>query len=139
MPFYDYHCTLCDHRFERYGSVKSPHPKKCPACGKQKGFYQVLGAVIGVHGGEPTCVGQVAERNTKKLSSEQYEAIMNEGRDTPYKGPLPKGATLGPKKKKGKTPWWRDGSIPGLKKMDEPLDLKKVKDINKYIEHGDMR
>jgi len=37
MPLYDYCCSDCGHKFEKLVvSVKSPHPRKCPKCGKLK-------------------------------------------------------------------------------------------------------
>ncbi len=139
MPFYDYHCSLCDHRYEEFRSVTAKPPKQCPRCKKRKGFYQVLGAVIGVHGGEPTTVGQLAERNEKGMSRERHEQLLNEGRTDVYTGPIPKGGKVLPTKPKAPTPWWRSGEVEGLKKMDKPLDLKKVRDINQYIATGDMK
>lgn len=34
------------------------------------------------------------------------------------------------------TPFWRDGSIEGVKKLDKPLNVEKVPDVNKYIQTG---
>lgn len=33
MPFYDYRCTACDHRFEVLQKINDPAPAACPACG----------------------------------------------------------------------------------------------------------
>jgi len=36
MPTYEYECTACGHKFEKFQSIKAAHIKKCPECGKQK-------------------------------------------------------------------------------------------------------
>ncbi|MDE2404149.1 MAG: phosphatase PAP2 family protein [Sphingomonadales bacterium] len=33
MPFYDYRCPTCDHRFEVLAKISDPAPSACPACG----------------------------------------------------------------------------------------------------------
>ena len=32
MPIYAYHCTACDHRFDRLQKLSDPDPDACPAC-----------------------------------------------------------------------------------------------------------
>ncbi|HAS83428.1 MAG TPA: FmdB family transcriptional regulator [Verrucomicrobia bacterium] len=32
MPTYEYECTKCNHRFERFQSMKDEHVKRCPEC-----------------------------------------------------------------------------------------------------------
>ena len=34
MPTYEYHCSACDHRFEKLQSIKDSPIRKCPECGK---------------------------------------------------------------------------------------------------------
>lgn len=36
MPTYEYECTACGHKFEKFQSIKAAPIKKCPECGKQK-------------------------------------------------------------------------------------------------------
>jgi putative FmdB family regulatory protein len=36
MPTYDYSCTACRHRFERFESMNDDGAKACPKCGKKK-------------------------------------------------------------------------------------------------------
>jgi putative FmdB family regulatory protein len=36
MPTYDYSCTACRHRFERFESMGDDGAKVCPKCGKKK-------------------------------------------------------------------------------------------------------
>ena len=34
MPTYDYLCSNCEHKFEKFQSITSGNLKKCPECGK---------------------------------------------------------------------------------------------------------
>ena len=36
LPTYDMQCDACNHELEVVHAISEPHPKKCPACGKQK-------------------------------------------------------------------------------------------------------
>lgn len=36
MPFYDYCCQSCDHRFEVVQKLIDPGPAQCPACEQGK-------------------------------------------------------------------------------------------------------
>jgi putative FmdB family regulatory protein len=36
MPTYEYECTACGHKFEKFHSIKATPIKKCPECGKSK-------------------------------------------------------------------------------------------------------
>jgi len=36
MPTYDYACSACGHRFERFEGIREGGPKSCPECGKRK-------------------------------------------------------------------------------------------------------
>lgn len=36
MPFYDYGCPSCDHRFEVLQKLGDPAPAQCPACGHER-------------------------------------------------------------------------------------------------------
>ena len=47
MPTYDYQCTACGHRFERFHGPKESVDSKCPACGKKK-VERLLGTGGGI-------------------------------------------------------------------------------------------
>lgn len=34
MPTYEYQCSSCGHRYEKFQSIKAAPIKRCPACGK---------------------------------------------------------------------------------------------------------
>jgi putative FmdB family regulatory protein len=141
VPTYEYQCDNCDHHYEEFRSILSEHPTNCPMCGISFGdcFRQIYDQVgqVGIVYGDPKTIGQQAELNAKRLGKEKMELIKDEMRNrTPnFTGKLPKGAKLN--KMQRKTPWWREGKLPGLKKLDKPLDVDKVKDVKKYIETGD--
>jgi putative FmdB family regulatory protein len=41
MPTYEYACTACDHRFERFESIKAKPDTSCPKCKKKKAERQI--------------------------------------------------------------------------------------------------
>ncbi len=73
-----------------------------------------------------TTFGQQSEYNYKKLGKEQA-AKMKEEHHTASKKIKPD----------SEIPWWRDGSIPGTKRLEKPLDVRKIKDTEKYIMTGE--
>lgn len=46
MPTYEYECTSCGHRFEKFQSITAPPLKHCPNCGKR--IKRLLGGGGGV-------------------------------------------------------------------------------------------
>lgn len=141
MPEYEFKCGDCQHCFSLAQSMKAPRPKSCPRCRCRKNFGQVIGLPIGVRG-EPRTVGSLAEKNTKKLCKEEYDAVMMKGK---IKGLSPQmkkrveaagGTVVEPKKRSGELPWYRDGSIPGVERSEKPIDITKIKDVKKFIATG---
>ncbi len=47
MPTYDYSCTACGHRFERFESINDDGAKTCPRCNKKKA-KRMLGTGAGL-------------------------------------------------------------------------------------------
>jgi len=47
MPTYDYACSACSHRFERFESIHDGGAKSCPKCGKKKA-RRMLGTGAGL-------------------------------------------------------------------------------------------
>jgi putative FmdB family regulatory protein len=47
MPTYDYRCTACGHRFERFESINDGGAKACPKCNKKKA-KRMLGTGAGL-------------------------------------------------------------------------------------------
>jgi putative FmdB family regulatory protein len=46
MPTYEYECTACGYRFEKFQSITAPAVKRCPQCGKS--VRRLLGIGAGV-------------------------------------------------------------------------------------------
>ena len=47
MPTYDYLCSNCEHKFEKFQSITSGNLKKCPECGKMT-LQRLIGTGSGV-------------------------------------------------------------------------------------------
>jgi len=47
MPTYDYSCSGCGHRFERFEAITEEGLKPCPRCGKSKA-RRMLGTGAGI-------------------------------------------------------------------------------------------
>ena len=77
MPTYEYQCEECDHNFEIVKMISDPHESMCPKC-KKLTLYQVISPSTVFIKGEATTVGQLADRNTKKMG--KYELGDKRGR-----------------------------------------------------------
>jgi putative FmdB family regulatory protein len=47
MPTYDYACSACGHRFERFQSITAAPVRTCPRCGRRK-VRRLIGTGAGV-------------------------------------------------------------------------------------------
>lgn len=47
MPTYEYQCSACGHRFEKFQSITAAPVKKCPECGKSK-VQRLIGTGAGL-------------------------------------------------------------------------------------------
>lgn len=50
MPFYDYQCDKCEHRFEEMLKINQrskPEKAPCPACGEKKCVKQIITGIAG--------------------------------------------------------------------------------------------
>jgi len=140
IPSYSYVCS-CGNNLELFQGYSEPLPVQCPFCGEKENFHQDYqnNKSLGIVKGFDSCTtfGQVAEYNEKRLGKEQLqlrrEADEEKRRNRKFKR-LPKGAKV--VKPTKEIPWWREGKVPGLKKMKKPLNLNKVKDTKDYIVTG---
>lgn len=140
MAEFDFKCGDCGHEFTLNQGISAPRPKACPRCRKRKKFGQVISIPIGVRG-EPTTVGSLAEKNTKRLSKEEYERMTAEGGQGEVSPEMQKtieksGGKILQKKRSGEIPWYRNGKISGTERSSKPIDLSKIKSISKYIDTG---
>lgn len=144
MPTYEYRCDACDHQFEQFRGFSEPHPDECPRCFEPYGddyqFHQAYAnnRPLALVRGNPTTFGQQAEINAKRAGKEQL-AIMTEIAKPENRKKktlkVPDGASI-VDTKPAPTPWFRDGSVPGVPKLDKPLNLNKIPNVDKYIQTG---
>ena len=75
MITYMYECDACEIAFEVKQSIKAEKHANCPKCGKdiyERVWTNSVPLYVRVIG-EPTTIGQIADRNAKKLSQEQMD------------------------------------------------------------------
>lgn len=77
MITYEYECKECGQVFEVEQSIKDDAFVTCPACSKD-GLFRVIHSPLYVQViGEATTVGQLAERNAKKMSSDEMRMAFD--------------------------------------------------------------
>lgn len=131
MPSYSFICEnkKCGHTEETFLWISEldDYLKCCPKCGSKKWRqnYSENTNVIGWTYGEDraTTLGQQAIYNAKRVGKEQIEKSEEKYRKL--------------KKAKEHIPFWRDGSIEHTKKMEKPLDITTVRDLQKYVNTGE--
>ena len=77
MPIYEYKCKKCDHEFETKQNRNDSPKKKCPSCGKFQ-LYKVISEPIIIVKGDASTLGQVSERNSKKLGKTKLQELQAE-------------------------------------------------------------
>ena len=142
---YDYECQSeeCQILFEVEQSLKSKRLRKCPACGESTLERVILQAPLCFIERDVTTVGQLAERNNKKMGKEGVRATeraiaddmlrqRKENRALVEKN-LPEGAKLVDINEGNETPWYGklDKKAEQLIKSD-PTGQK----THKYIMEG---
>ena len=76
MPTYDYECADCKHQEEIFQKFAEKELDICPSCNKSSFRRVILEAPLAFIKGDPTSVGQLADRNTKKMG--KYERQSKE-------------------------------------------------------------
>lgn len=107
MPVYEYECE-CGYVCEEYGSIKDG-PKsrmKCPNCKKKKLVPTISGGVMSKveKSDDEVTLGTLAERNSKRMSKEEKEAINAKYKQKKDKLKLGVGMSQMPEYP---DPWWR--------------------------------
>lgn len=144
MPTYVYVCERCGNQIEEVRSIHKPHRSRCPDCGaKDPTFHQDFTQHRVNVVGSPTTVGQQMERNEKRFGKElmqkKVEATISRRKRTGRGLKLPEGARV-IDASDAPIPWYRDGSVPGTKKLEKPLNINKMSDTQKekYIHTGEI-
>ena len=131
MSWYNMKCDQCGYAKEEKRSITVGPRKKCPKCkAVEPVFHQIYEAPIVIDRVIRT-VGQQAEYNARKMGKEKV-AEKTEQLKRGYnrrKGNLPAGAKR--VETPTENPFWREGN------GGKPLDLKKIKNVKKYIMSGD--
>lgn len=85
-------CDVCEHAFDHVQSITvNTFPTICPQCGTE-GLRQEFGIGLYAHvnkSDDQVTLGTLAERNSKRLSQEEKDRILN--KDRIPNSPLPKG------------------------------------------------
>jgi putative FmdB family regulatory protein len=84
MPTYDFECEPCAYYTEIFQKVDDPSILECPVCGEHTLKKVFISAPIGMVRGEPTTVGQQADRNTQKMG--RYELQERRRQDEVSRG-----------------------------------------------------
>ena len=80
MPTYDFECFVCGATDEVIQPMDAPSELDCPMCNEKNAFRKVfLTAPTAFVKGEPTTVGQLADRNTKTMG--RYELQDKKAKD----------------------------------------------------------
>lgn len=129
----------CGHKFEEFRWPSEGEPPLCPQCGCEngKGLRQnwMLNRPNGLCMGEDhaTTFGQQSKYNEKRRSKCE-DGGPRKPRKRNVEG-MPGAKVIEPSTE---IPWWRDGSIQGVQKLDRPLDLRNVQNTERYIQTGKM-
>ena len=79
MPTYEYRCDSCGVGEEVFQGIHEKPKRKCSACGKLR-LQRLISSCIGFVAREATTLGQVAERNTKKMGAKIKEEEEKSGK-----------------------------------------------------------
>lgn len=119
-----YSCDDCEEWFEEEKSIHDEVTRKCPQCGATEPvFNQLFGDPFVMFKGAPTTFGQQAELNAKRKGKELLQ--IEEDNEIEKRKPV-----LPPGMKRLELPNtdWR--------KAKKPLDLRKIANVQRYIETG---
>lgn len=117
MPVYVYRCDNCEDEFEIVQSIKDKSLVQCKKCRKRKLYRVPQIPYAMVRGSDRETVGTFAEKNMKKLGSEQVQKMKE--KDGKIKKPNPK-------------PWWRKNK----EKVDTSLAKLTPDQKSNYIKTG---
>ena len=103
MPTYTYFCSKCNDYFEKFSYFSDYADKEtCPECKTRKNVERALGYDIStihrnvIAGDNEITLGQLSDRNTKKMSRDEKIEKFYEQNKYKYEGPdkeLPAGMT----------------------------------------------
>jgi len=136
MPTYDFQCLKCGKVHEVYRSFKDKLPQKVsdlddPCCHGNCKVFQLINVPdfsVKASSSEVSTIGQLAERNSKKIGTEQMDKKMEEYKTKKQKTlKLKEGMSLSPSPKRDK------GKADLLKKINNMTESQK----QRYIKDGE--
>lgn len=140
-----YICDNCDYHFMIEQPIDAKLRKRCPSCKKHK-LYQDLAGIYGHVVGEPSTLGQLAERNTKTMGKYELQEARKKQKEDKKKANREMIKRMSPDAKfpdkPKEKPWF--GELPAEKKKElhrETTTQNEKKDklnkIEKYIYTGE--
>lgn len=120
MPIYVYVCESCENSFEISQSIKDDPLVHCDNCDEDALYKSIQPAFIV---GEPTTIGALAERNTKKIGRYELENLRSKHKSD---GKEAKNQLMGEQKKGPKSDLY--------KKINKMTDKQK----KRYIQDGKL-
>jgi putative FmdB family regulatory protein len=76
MPEYQYECKNCDNSFDIVESIKADAQTLCTKCGCETLFRVIFAPINSRFNNEVNTVGQLADRNWKKMGHYEREAKL---------------------------------------------------------------
>jgi putative FmdB family regulatory protein len=73
MPCYDFECEPCAYYSEIFQKMDDPNVLTCPICEQETLKKVFISAPMGFVRGEPTTIGGLAEKNTKKMGTYELQ------------------------------------------------------------------
>lgn len=137
MPIYEYACRECEIAFDAFQKMSDKPLKTCPMC--EKDILVKLFSIPHIKvESDPKTIGELAERNTRRMSKDELAEKSELKRDKRKQGMKEIANKAGGKaiEQPDSIPWWRDGKSFGCKYSDKPIDTSKISNLRKYVETG---
>ena len=74
MPLYEYECSSCGHRFEKFQSIKARTPRQCPSCSERGTVRKRVSAPAFHLKGSGWYVTDYAKKGKEEVKEEGKEA-----------------------------------------------------------------
>ena len=78
MPTYDFECEKCAYYTEIRQRMEDPSSHKCPCCGDKTLVKVFINPPLTFVKGDPSTIGQLADRNTQKMGTYELEDKQNQ-------------------------------------------------------------
>jgi len=135
MPTYEYLCDSCSNNFEIQQSIKDKPINLCDSCGSDS-IHRVIHVTTVFCSKDATTLGQLAERNTKKMGKLELEDKRRNHRESEVAARNQASIETG--MKLGHKPVLRDNSTNPLVDKETVKKINKMsgKEVERYINNG---